>query len=65
MGLSEALLASLALVLILEGLMPFLSPGRWRKLFERVLQLSDEELRVFGFVSIALGLTLLWVFGPG
>ena len=64
MGLSEALLASVALLPILEGLLPFLSPGRCRKLFERVLQLSDEELRVFGFVSIALGLTLLWVFGP-
>lgn len=56
----ELLLAALALMLIFEGLLPFASPGGWRKTFERVLQLSDGQLRFMGMCSIGLGLLLLW-----
>ena len=57
---SDALWASLALVLVLEGLLPFLSPGGWRRSFEKLMALQDGQLRFFGLCSIVIGLALLW-----
>ena len=53
--------AALALVLVLEGLFPFLSPGGWKQAFARLLELRDGQLRFFGLVSILLGLLGLWL----
>ncbi|GAB3656782.1 DUF2065 domain-containing protein [Ramlibacter alkalitolerans] len=53
--------AALALMLVLEGLFPFLSPGGWRQTFLKLLQLRDGQLRFFGLTSIMLGLMLLWI----
>ncbi|WP_374663157.1 DUF2065 domain-containing protein [Ramlibacter sp.] len=53
--------AALALMLVFEGLLPFLSPGGWRRTFQQILQLRDGQLRFFGLVSIVLGLTGLWL----
>jgi uncharacterized protein len=47
---------ALALVLVIEGLLPFLSPTRWRKAFEQALKLSDGQIRFFGLCSVVLGL---------
>ncbi|GHC81200.1 hypothetical protein GCM10007320_23460 [Pseudorhodoferax aquiterrae] len=55
----DTLWAALALVLVIEGLMPFLSPGGWRRMFMQVLQLSDGQIRFFGMCSVLLGLALL------
>lgn len=52
----------LALMLVFEGLLPFLSPGSWRRTFERVLLLSDGQLRFLGLCSIVIGLLLLSLF---
>jgi uncharacterized protein YjeT (DUF2065 family) len=60
---ADTLWLALGLVLILEGLYPFVSPQGWRKLFVQLLQLKDEQLRGVGLVSILVGLTLIWVFG--
>jgi hypothetical protein len=60
---ADTLWLALGLVLILEGLYPFVSPQGWRKLFVQLLQLKDEQLRAVGLVSILVGLTLIWVFG--
>lgn len=60
--MSDALWAALALVLVLEGVLPFLSPTRWRRVFEQVLQLSDGQIRFMGLVSMVIGLLLLLVF---
>ena len=54
------LLAALALVLILEGLLPFISPRRWRESMQQALQLPDNTLRLFGLVALILGALLLW-----
>ena len=62
MGL--VLASAIALVLILEGLLPFLNPAAWRRMFERALQLTDEQIRVVGLSSLALGIVVLLVFGP-
>ncbi len=59
---SEVFWAALALVLVFEGLLPLVSPGRWRSTFEKLVQLKDGQLRFFGLVSVGLGLGLLvWV----
>ena len=50
---------ALALVLVFEGLLPFLSPTRWRKAFEQALKLSDGQIRFFGLCSVVLGLLTL------
>ena len=47
---------ALALVLVIEGLLPFLSPTRWRKAFEQVLKMSDGQIRFFGLCSMLIGL---------
>jgi len=52
---------ALALVLVLEGLFPFMSPSGWRNTFQKLLAMQDGQLRFFGLCSILLGLLLLWV----
>lgn len=59
----DAFFTALALVLVLEGLLPFISPRGWRGMFEKLLQLTDGQLRFYGLASIAAGLLLLWVLG--
>lgn len=49
----------MALVLVIEGLFPFVSPGGWRRMFSQILQLSDGQIRFFGLLSILAGLA--WV----
>ena len=51
--------AALALMLVLEGVFPFLSPGGWRQTFSKLMQMRDGQLRFFGLASILLGLGLL------
>jgi uncharacterized protein YjeT (DUF2065 family) len=55
----DQLLVALALVLIIEGLLPLASPVKWRKLFEQILQLEDGQIRFFGLCSAFVGLILL------
>ena len=57
----ETLLLALALMLVFEGLMPMLSPERWRRLFEQMLRLEDGQIRFFGMVSVLCGLLLFWL----
>jgi uncharacterized protein YjeT (DUF2065 family) len=58
---SDLLWAALALMLVFEGVFPFLSPRGWRRTFEKLLALQDGQLRFFGLGSIVLGLALLWL----
>ena len=53
--MAESLWGAFALLLIVEGLLPFLSPRTWRDTFRRMIELSDGQLRFIGLVSIALG----------
>lgn len=52
---------ALALVLVFEGLLPFASPGAWRRMFSQLLQLQDGQIRFFGLLSVLAGLTCLWL----
>jgi len=58
----DSFLAACALVLVLEGLMPFLAPRVWRDAFRRLTELSDGQLRFVGLISICIGAILLMVF---
>jgi hypothetical protein len=58
---SDVFWSALALLLVLEGLFPFLSPGGWRQTFLRLMQLRDGQLRFFGLTSILIGLATLWL----
>jgi uncharacterized protein len=58
------LASAIALVLIFEGLLPFLNPGAWRRVFEWALQMSDAQIRLLGLSSLAVGIVVLLVFGP-
>lgn len=58
----DDLLAALALVFVLEGVLPFLNPRSLRRMLATVVQLDDRTLRITGFVSMVSGLLLLyWV----
>ena len=58
---ADSFWTALALVLVIEGLLPFLSPTAWRNAFQKILQLQDGQIRFFGLASIVAGLVLLWL----
>jgi uncharacterized protein YjeT (DUF2065 family) len=51
----------IALVLIFEGILPFLSPRLWRRAMQHMLMQSDRALHVMGFVSMIIGVALLYL----
>ncbi len=53
--------AALALMCVVEGLLPFVRPAATRRLFARLLELSDRELRIGGLCSMAAGLVFLFL----
>jgi uncharacterized protein YjeT (DUF2065 family) len=55
----DLLLGALGLMLVFEGLLPFLNPRGWRSVFERATRMSDGELRFVGLSSMVIGLLLL------
>ena len=58
----QDLYAALALVLVIEGILPFLSPGLMRSYMLKMAQTDDRTLRITGFISMAIGLLLLmWI----
>jgi uncharacterized protein YjeT (DUF2065 family) len=52
-------LLALALMLILEGVLPFLAPKLWRDTFRRITQMTDGQIRFVGLSSMLVGLLLL------
>jgi len=58
---SDTLWKALALMLVLEGLLPLVSPLNWRRMFEQILRLDDGQIRFFGLCSVLCGLVLLWL----
>lgn len=57
----NSLLAAVGLVLVLEGLLPFLTPCLWRDTFRKLLELSDGQLRFMGLISMLIGLGIVFV----
>jgi uncharacterized protein len=57
---SDVLWAAFGLMLVFEGLFPFLAPGRWRQRMAQLLALQDGQIRFFGLACVLVGLLLLW-----
>ena len=55
------LLAAIALLLVIEGMVPFLNPKSLRQMLETVSQLDDRTLRIVGLVSMVIGVVLLTI----
>jgi uncharacterized protein YjeT (DUF2065 family) len=60
--MADLLLGAVALMLVFEGLLPFLSPTTWREVFSKALRLSDGQIRFLGLSSMLVGLLLLAIF---
>jgi uncharacterized protein len=56
--MATTFLLAFALMLVIEGVLPFLAPSFWRNAFRRVTQLSDGQIRFFGLTSMLAGLLL-------
>lgn len=61
--MGDVLFAALALMLVFEGLLPFINPQLWRQVFARLAQFSDGQIRFIGLGSILAGLLLYALVG--
>lgn len=57
----NSLLAAFGLVLVLEGILPFLAPRLWREAFRKVLELNDGQLRFMGLLSMLAGIVVVLI----
>lgn len=55
------LLAAIALVMVIEGVMPFLAPRQWRRMMQSAAGMDDRALRMVGFVSMLAGVGMLYL----
>lgn len=60
--MDSPLLLAFALMLVLEGILPFVAPKVWRETFRRVTELADGQIRFIGLSSVVIGMILLTVF---
>ena len=58
--LLQSLLVGASLLLIAEGVLPFLAPSLWRDIMAKAIASSDLNLRILGAVSMFLGLVMLY-----
>ncbi|MCZ2104481.1 MAG: DUF2065 domain-containing protein [Comamonadaceae bacterium] len=61
--MSDGLWTALALLLVLEGVLPFVAPATWRRIFSQMLQMQDGQIRFCGLVCLMVGGVLLWWLG--
>ena len=57
----QEILTAFALVLVIEGILPFVGPGRYRQMVAQIVRLGDNQLRTFGLASMIAGLLLLFI----
>jgi uncharacterized protein YjeT (DUF2065 family) len=60
----KVLLTAFALMLVIEGILPFLVPGTWRETFRKLTELTDGQIRFIGLTSMLAGLLLLYLTRP-
>lgn len=61
----QYLLTAIALVLVFEGILPFLSPPFWRRVMLRMIQRNDKSLRLAGLISMLAGVVLMLLVHSG
>lgn len=57
----DVILAGFALMLVFEGILPFVAPRLWRDTFRRIIEFSDGQLRFAGLVSMLIGMLALTI----
>ncbi len=57
----EALLNAICLLLIIEGIIPFLYPHKWRNMVAMLASIDNRHLRIMGLVSMLTGVALLYL----
>jgi len=60
-SLGDVFFPALALMLVMEGVLPFIAPTAWREAFTRMIQFSDGQLRFMGLMSMLAGLVLMYL----
>jgi uncharacterized protein len=58
----DQLLLAVALMLVIEGLLPFTLPQLWRETFRKLTEMKDGQIRFIGLLSILAGLALMFMF---
>ncbi|WP_374623806.1 DUF2065 domain-containing protein [Pandoraea sp.] len=56
---SSTIILALALMLIVEGMFPFVAPDRWRQSFRKITEMPSGQIRFFGLAAVSLGLILM------
>jgi hypothetical protein len=59
--MTELLVSAFALMLVLEGILPFTAPRIWRETFRRITEMTDGQLRFAGLASMLVGLGMLFL----
>ncbi|MBL8442536.1 MAG: DUF2065 domain-containing protein [Zoogloeaceae bacterium] len=59
--MGSTLLVAFALMLVIEGILPFIAPARWRETFLQLARLADGQIRFIGLTSMLIGVLLLFV----
>jgi uncharacterized protein YjeT (DUF2065 family) len=57
----ELLAAAFALMLVIEGILPFTAPHVWRDVFRKIIEMSDGQIRFAGLTSMMAGLVILFL----
>ena len=57
----DTFLMAIALMLVLEGILPFTFPNAWRDSFRKLVELEDNQIRFIGLTSMVVGLILLYL----
>lgn len=60
--MGASLLTAFALMLIIEGILPFVAPAAWRETFLRLATMADGQIRFVGLTSMLAGVVLLFIF---
>ncbi len=59
--MSDIVLAALAIMLVIEGILPFTAPRLWRETFRKLVEMSDGQIRFAGLTSMMIGLVILYL----
>lgn len=57
----QTFLAAIGLLFVFEGILPFLSPARWRQIMQHMFLQQDHTLRIISLMSMLLGLVLVYL----
>ena len=57
--MGELIVPAIALMLVLEGILPLTAPKLWREVFRQMLELRDGQIRFIGLASVGIGVVLL------